>query len=232
MTQKKPRPATSVSPMACAPAAPAPSIASGSSASKAAPRSAPVAKLTKCGSSRAARASGTQRNTPANAALAMPPTAANSTIHKSSGIPSLQPAGCAHPPAPPGPAVREKTSRVGVRTPAAAEHRGASDGAEAAPGERAEISLPAAARVGAERLGRPGVVPQEGRAHLLAHFEVSGPDRGPQPRDELGGRQAEPHHGGFQHSGGEPAPAGVHRADGGAVARGEEYRHAIRGLPD
>src|SRR2546429_5264675 len=35
------------------------------------------------------------------------------------------------------------------------------------------FALPAPARVEVESLGRPGVVPQEGRAHLPAHFEVS-----------------------------------------------------------
>ncbi len=84
MTKNTPSPPISVSPSAWAPATPARSIASGSSASSAAPSSAPVAKLTKCGSSRAARGSGTHRNTTASAALAIPPRAENTTMDASS----------------------------------------------------------------------------------------------------------------------------------------------------
>src|SRR5437016_2477547 len=122
MTKKIPSPSTSASPMSWAPAVPAPSIASGNSASSAAPSSAPVG---------------------------------------------------------------EKARGIGVRAPAAAEYRGDSERAEAPSGERAEIALPAPARVEVESLGRPGVVPQEGRAHLLAHLEVSRADRRAQPCEEL-----------------------------------------------
>ncbi len=61
-------------------------IASGSSASSAAPSSVPVAKLMKCGRIRTLCSSRTHRNTTAKAALAMPPSAENSTIVSSSGM--------------------------------------------------------------------------------------------------------------------------------------------------
>src|SRR2546423_9415435 len=185
MTKNTPSPTTITSPMAAAPEGTAPAIASGSSPRSAAPRSAPVAKLTKCGRMRALRSSGTHRNATANAALAMPPNAANRMIHSSSMIdPSHQPDQRRHAPAFSVATVGKEAQRIRVRAPVTAEHRAHPGALEPAPGERAKIALPAAAAVGAERLRRGCIVRQEGGTHLAPHLEVCRTDRRAQPGDE------------------------------------------------
>src|SRR6267154_6425089 len=216
MTKNTPSPTTITRPISCALEGPAPFIASGSSPSSAAPSSAPVAKLTKCGRMRALRSSGTHRNATANAALAMPPRAANRTIHSSStarvlcfsvcqlivartleadGEHSYQPDQRRHAPALPITAIRKKARRISICAPAAAEYRAHPGGAEPAPNERAQVALPAAAAVGAESGGGGRVVRQEGGTHLAPHLEVCRTDRGAQPGDEPRRRDGEPRHG-------------------------------------
>src|SRR5205814_1088833 len=69
---------------------------------------------------------------------------------------SLPPDQRRHAPALSVTAVGKEAQRIRVRAPVTAEHRAHPGGAEPAPGERAEIALPAAAAVGAERLRRGG----------------------------------------------------------------------------
>src|ERR1700689_4177065 len=184
MTKNTPRPASSVSPMRWAPPGPAPSIASGNSARSAAPNSAPVAKLTKCGRMRALRSSGTHRNSTANAALAMPPNAANSMILSSSGtmaVSRLEPDERRHAATLPVAAIGKKARLVGVGAGTGAEHDGNPQLLKTPAGKCCQIAQPAAARTGRERAAGPAVLREESAVYLLTNFEVKRSDTRPKP---------------------------------------------------
>src|SRR2546429_6569237 len=94
---------------------------------------------------------------------------------------SLPPDQRRHAPALSVTAVGKEAQRIRVRAPVTAEHRAHPGGAEPAPGERAEIALPAAAAAGAEPL-RPGSnVRQERGTHFSPHLEVWRPAGRAQP---------------------------------------------------
>ena len=144
----------------------------------AAPSSAPVAKLRKCGNRRALCLCGTHSSATANAALAMPPSAAHRMIHRSSGKrgqllggdfgadPSTWPRPASgepderrHATALPVPAIGKETGAIRVRAPLAPEHLAHSRLLQALARERQKIALPASARHWRER--RP---PRQGHA--------------------------------------------------------------------
>src|SRR5438045_4840980 len=97
---------------------------------------------------------------------------------------SLPPDQRRHAPALSVTAIGKEAQRIRVRAPVTAEYRAHPGGAEPAPGERAEIALPAAAAVGAERLHRASIVRQEGGTHFAPHLEVCRPDRRTAQSDE------------------------------------------------
>src|SRR5438045_8169060 len=119
---------------------------------------------------------------------------------------SLPPDQRRHAPALSVTAVGKEAQRIRVRAPVTAEHRAHPGGAEPAPGERAEIALPAAAAVGAERLRRGSIVRQEGGTHFAPNLEVCRTDGRAQPGDEAPRPDGKPPHRPFHHPPGQPAP--------------------------
>src|SRR5690606_4455787 len=120
-------------------------------------------------------------------------------------------------------AMREEALGVGVGAGSAAVYRGDPRTREALARERIEIRLPAAARVRHE--GTRGLEARggESRADLVADLERTGPDRGPEPRENLRRGRAERRDGVLHDPRGEPAPARVRDADPGPAAVRQQH---------
>jgi hypothetical protein len=75
---------------------------------------------------------------------------------------------------------------------------------------------------------RPGQV-TEGRAHFRAYFERSGPDRRPEPGQQLAGSYRQGPHRGLQNTRLQPAPAGMGSSHHGAGPVAQQHWQAIGG---
>ena len=205
----------------------------------AAPSSAPVAKLRKCGSSRALCRSGTHSRATAKAALAMPPSAAHRMIHRSSGKrgqllggdfgadPSTRPAPRSggepdergHAAALPVAAVGKEARAIGVGAPRAPEHLASLPPAAGA-GARARAGRTASARARwrERRPRRRGPAPGRRRAPPRPPRSAADRSQARATRAGRDGLSAQPRERGLEHPGGKAAPARVGRGDAGAVA--------------
>jgi hypothetical protein len=72
----------------------------------------------------------------------------------------------------------------------------------------------------------------EGLAHLGAHLEGIGPDRGTHPREHFGTGGSQRAHGVLDHARGKAAPARMRDRHARAGAIAQEERHAVRGEHD
>src|SRR3569833_42857 len=152
----------------------------------------------KCGNRRRPAASGTNRNSPANAALAIPPTAVKKTIQarRAKGFALLvewsglgyhgrQPDQRRHPSALPIAPERKEPCSIPVRTPPAAKHVPDTERCESLPSDRVKIALPTTARVGNERGRGPGIAGHKRRPHIIPNLEMLLTDRGAQPGEQI-----------------------------------------------
>src|SRR5450631_770908 len=252
--KKRRIPAVTARPTTAPRPGPARSIASGRSPKSAAPSSAPVAKLTRCGRNLPRAAAGKRSTAPATAALAMPPRVVKARIQPSTvKVYYLACAGARiivarrsraaanaartgkpherrHPPARRVAPEREKPHRVAVRTEPAAKHPLHPEDRQALPRERKEVALPAAARICRKSERCALILRQERRAHLLSDLEGGRSDRRSEPRAKLARRDAEGAHGSLKHPACKPAPAAMRGSDRRAIPRREEHRQTVSHL--
>ena len=84
--------------------------------------------------------------------------------------------------------------------------------------------------LGAKAAGRARHGATNASRTSVADLEVRAPDSRSDPGQKLRRRARRRAHRGSEHPGGEPAPAGMGRADHRAVARGEQHRQAVGDL--
>src|SRR5688500_8278599 len=180
-------PAASARPMPCAPAPE--SSACGRSASRAAPSSAPVAKLTRCGSTAFRRAAGSSMKTPATIADSAPQAAVRSrmgaSVDTGAQPTSVEPGERGHAPgravAPEG----KETHRVRVRAEIAAAHRDDAGRLETAPRQTRQAGEPAPWTTWLECCGGPFVLCQKRIPDFGADFEGERTDRRTEPGNQF-----------------------------------------------
>ena len=119
--------------------------------------------------------------------------------------------------------MREKARGISSRAEPAAEDLFETHGQQPLACEQIKIGLPPTACVTHECAGRPRVVCEERRAHLMAHLERGGPDRRAEPCDEPVRGLAKRTHGGLEHTRGQAAPSRMRSRDAAAVAMRDEY---------
>lgn len=101
------------------------------------------------------------------------------------------------------------------------------DASQRAARQAVQVGLEAAGRVAHERVVVRSVTCDERVTHLGPDFKRSGPDRRPEPRNELCGIRLQRSHGGFEHTADEPAPTRMRHTDSCARTIREHDRQAI-----
>jgi len=102
-------------------------------------------------------------------------------------------------------------------------------GVEPVPGQLVYIGVPATGRRRGKGARRAGIMRQKGRSDLWAHLEGAGSDGGAEPCEQFVARHLECVDGRLDDAAAEPAPAGVHRSDAGALAVTQKQRETVGG---
>src|ERR1700722_17041326 len=180
----------------------------------------------KCGNSRRPVASGSSKNRPANAALAIPPTAVNKTIQTRRGkVLRFHPKQRRHTTTLPITPEGEEPRRVVIGAPATAGHITNTKCGKPTPRERVQITLPPPTRVSLECRRGAYIIFSERRTDVLTDLEVLLADRGAEPSHQLCRRHTQLRKGLLQHTARQPAPARMRGTNGGAITRSKQHRH-------